>query len=96
MARKISTTEWKFELGDRVKDRVSGFEGTVCTRSEHLNGCKQYGVNPPIDKNTGKMLEGYNIDGEQLELIDEGLNKKDPIVKKQTGSNPTPIQPNIL
>lgn len=95
MARKISTTEWKFELGDNVKDRVSGFGGIVCLRSEHLNGCKQYGIFPPTDKD-GKMGDSVYIDGEQLELVDEGLNKKEPVIKKQTGSNPTKIKPNVI
>lgn len=88
-------SDWKFELGDKVKDRVSGFQGIITTRTEHLNGCKQYGINPPIDK-TGKMLEGYNIDGEQLDLIDKGLNKERPIKKKQTGGAPSPMGLNTI
>ncbi len=95
MARDISTTTWKFEQGDRVKDRVSGFTGTVCIRSEHLNGCKQYGVFPGVDKD-GKMGDAAYIDGEQLELVDEGLNATQPIKKQQTGSNPTRIKPNLV
>jgi hypothetical protein len=89
-----NTTDWKFDLGDRVKDRVTELEGIITTRTEHLNGCKQYGINPPVDKD-GKMREGYNIDGEQLDLVDEGLNKR-PIVKKRTGGAMTPIKPSTL
>lgn len=88
-------SDWRFELGDRVKDRVSGFVGIVTTRTEHLNGCRQYGINPPIGKD-GKMLEGYNIDGEQLDLIDKGLNKSKPIIKKATGGPMSAIVPERL
>jgi hypothetical protein len=88
-------SDWKFRLGDRVRDRVSGFTGIVTTRTEHLNGCRQYGINAPINSETGAMVDGYNIDGEQLELVDEGLNDK-PIVKKQTGGAVTRIKPNKL
>lgn len=88
-------SDWKFELGDKVKDLVSGFSGIITTRTEHLNGCKQYGIAPPTDKD-GKMLEGYNIDGEQLVLIDKGLNKTSPIKKKQTGGAPSPMGLNKL
>lgn len=79
-----NTTDWKFDLGDRVKDRVSNLTGIITTRTEHLNGCKQYGINPGVDKDN-KMIEGWNIDGEQLVLVDRGLNEDEPIVKKETG-----------
>lgn len=88
-------TSWKFELGDRVKDRVTGHEGIVVIRNEHLNGCKQYAVAPELGKD-GKMLDTYNIDGEQLEKIDDGLNKDKPIKKKQTGGAPTVIKPSVV
>lgn len=88
-----NTTDWKFDLGDKVKDRVSGFSGMICIRSEHLNGCKQYGIYPPVDKD-GKMGDACYIDGEQLELIDKGLNETKPIERKQTGSAPTKIPQN--
>ena len=90
-----NTTAWKFELGDKVKDRVTGYTGIITTRTEHLNGCRQYGVNAGIG-NDGKMVDGYNIDGEQLELIDKGLNEKKPIVKKETGGAMIPIKPSTL
>jgi hypothetical protein len=91
MSRKISKTEWKFEQGDRVEDRVSGLVGIITSRTEHLNGCRQYGINPGVDKD-GKMVEGWSIDGEQLVLVDMGLNEKDPIVKKETGGAPTRLK----
>jgi hypothetical protein len=84
------TTDWKFNLGDRVLDRVSRFKGIICIRQEHLNGCKQYGIYPEVDKE-GKVGDAHLIDGEQLELIDKGLNETKSVVKKQTGSAPTRI-----
>lgn len=82
------TTGWKFDLGDRVKDRVSGFEGIVCIRMEHLNGCRQYGMYPKVDKD-GKIPDPHYIDGEQLELVDNGLNITAPIKKKTNGGAPS-------
>jgi hypothetical protein len=84
------TTDWKFNLGDEVVDRVSGHTGIVCIRSEHLNGCKQYAVFPKKGSD-GKIPDAMNIDGEQLDLVSEGLNATKPIAKKQTGSAPTRI-----
>lgn len=89
------TTDWKFKLGDKVRDRVSGHTGIVCIRSEHLNGCKQYGVFPEKGPD-GKIPDAINIDGEQLEFVDGGLNETKPVVKKQTGSAPTRIAPSVV
>lgn len=35
---------FKFELGDAVKDVVTGFSGIVTGRCEYITGCKQYSV----------------------------------------------------
>jgi len=33
---------FKIELGVKVKDNITGFEGTTVARAEYLNGCIQY------------------------------------------------------
>lgn len=33
---------FKIELGKKVKDNITGFEGTTIARAEYLNGCIQY------------------------------------------------------
>jgi hypothetical protein len=35
---------FKIELGKKVKDRVTGFAGTVTGRADYINGCHQYCV----------------------------------------------------
>ena len=35
---------FKFELGDMVKDVVTGFSGAITGRSEFITGCRQYSV----------------------------------------------------
>jgi len=49
------------QLGQKVRDVVSGLEGIVTGRTEYLNGCIQYCVKPPLDKD-GKMQEAWWID----------------------------------
>jgi hypothetical protein len=34
----------KIKLGDRVRDKVSGYEGIAVARIEFLNGCTQYTI----------------------------------------------------
>ena len=62
------------ELGDKVKDKVTGYEGTAVSKTEHLNGCVHWGVQ-------GKMLKGEvpdteYFDDEQLVVVTKARKKK--------------------
>lgn len=35
---------FKFELGDEVKEVITGFQGVIMGRSQYLTGCNQYGL----------------------------------------------------
>lgn len=61
---------FSFALGQKVRCLVTGFEGVTTIRTQHLNGCIQYVVKPPVDKE-GKMSDGNWIDEAQLEAVDE-------------------------
>ena len=66
----------KFILGQRVRDIVTGFEGIAIGRVEYINGCHQYLVKPQCktkDDEPMKQPEGWYIDDESLELVDEGI-----------------------
>lgn len=67
-------TPQHFELGDKVKDRVTGISGIAIYRCEFLNGCVQYGIKQQAGKD-GKEIEAVACDSQQLELVDKGLNK---------------------
>jgi hypothetical protein len=65
----------KYELGEELKDIVTGFVGVVMGRTEYLTGCNHYGLVPrtlkdgiPMDyqwidetrlRPTGNKLEEY-------------------------------------
>lgn len=57
----------KFNLGDKVQDKITGFVGRVIAISFWLNGCVQCGVKAPIDKD-GKIREAEWFDDQQLTL----------------------------
>lgn len=66
----------KFILGQRVRDNVTGFEGIAIGRVEYINGCHQYLVKPKCVTKEGEAMkqpEGWYIDDESLELVDEGI-----------------------
>ena len=56
------------ELGDLVKDRISGFSGIVTARSEYLNGCISMLVQPDKLDDDGKKIKGLWFDDVQLEV----------------------------
>lgn len=55
-------------LGDEVRDVVTGFQGIAVARTAYLHGIDQIGVQPPCDKD-GKIPESFNIDESSLKLI---------------------------
>ncbi len=54
-------------LGDKVKDTISGFTGIVTCRHEYLNGCARLSVQPPVNKD-GTLPEERTFDEPQLEV----------------------------
>ncbi|MCZ4351567.1 hypothetical protein O4H61_03475 [Roseovarius aestuarii] len=56
------------EMGDLVKDTLSGFTGAVIARLEHLTGCNQVHVLPQSDAEN-EMKDGVWFDIERIELI---------------------------
>ncbi len=67
------------ELGDEVKDIVSGFEGVVTSSTEFLNGCRRVCVTPPVDKD-GKEPPNGHFDVEQLQILQKAKVKRRPAV----------------
>ncbi len=69
----------KYDMGQKVKDKVTGLTGIIDSIAQCMNGCIRYSVQPKINKEQ-KVPSSYWIDEQQLELVD-----KKPVVKtKQT------------
>jgi len=60
------------QLGQKVKDKITGFEGIVVARCEYLNGCIQYQVKPKVNEKNESSKEQW-IDDQQLEVISDGI-----------------------
>jgi hypothetical protein len=71
----MSESVFKHNLGDRVKDYVSGMVGVITSRGEHLFGCNRYWVEPQELKD-GKPVEGKWFDEESIELVEAGVIKR--------------------
>ena len=62
--------KFSIELGVRVRDRVSGFAGTVTGRVEYLSGCRQYLITPAC-KDDGAFVEPHWFDEDRLDVTSE-------------------------
>lgn len=69
----------KYKLGWRVKDKVTGFQGSIIRVHEYLYGCCHYGVMPTTkeDNPKGEFIEAQSLDELQLELVEERDDKRD-------------------
>ena len=77
----------KIQLGDKVRCKITGFEGTAVAKTEFINGCVQWGVLPRMKKASksfkeGLMPEEVEIDEQSLEIISV---KKKEIKKTENG-----------
>ena len=55
-------------LGDKVKDEVSGFTGIAVSCHSYLNGCNRITVQPAIDKDK-KLPKSATFDEPQLKVM---------------------------
>ena len=65
----------KFErvnLGDRVKDRITGLEGLVIAITEWLYGCRRLIIQPEKVQE-GKVLDTYTIDEPQATVVQRAV-----------------------
>lgn len=56
-------------VGDRVRDKVTGFVGIVIGKTTWLNGCNRLGVQPTV-LHEGKPIDAVWFDEPQLELVE--------------------------
>jgi hypothetical protein len=85
---------YKFELGDEVKDIVTGFRGIVRARSEYDTGCNRYGVQSQKLEN-GKPADWQWFDEPALTLSKSNkivIGPKGPLQKTRPGGPRTKNQ----
>ncbi len=65
----------KIKLGDRVKDKITGFEGIVTAEINYMYGCHQFQVTPEIDENGNQRKHDW-IDEPQLDILKKSNKTK--------------------
>ena len=73
------------KLGQKGRDKVTGFEGIIAGHADYLYGCDQYMLTP---KSTdGKAAESCWFDDGRIEVISEGIDPESVKAKKNGGPN---------
>lgn len=69
-------------LGDKVRDRVTGFEGVAVAKTTWLSGCDRFTVQPQGVTAEWKTLDTETFDVTQLEVVEAGAVQ---IERRDTG-----------
>ncbi len=65
----------RVDLGDRVKDRITGYTGIAHCMTKWLNGCIRFAVQPEQLDKDGKVVDDRYFDEGQLIVIKKGVHK---------------------
>ncbi len=80
---------FKHKLGDKAKDKITGFSGILTARCEFLTGCNRYCIQPQELKD-GRPIESIYFDEAQIEIIGDGITEKEVQGKKKGACSPNP------
>ena len=87
-----SISEQKFEFGQKVKDRYTGFTGKVAGRAIYLNGCVRLCIQPEFTKTLDKdYARGMWFPEGQLDVIGKLIKKTE--TETTTGGPTNKITP---
>src|SRR5688572_11518709 len=90
---------FKFELGDTLRDMVTGYSGIVTGRGDHISGCNTYGLQKKADEK-GDVADSKWFDETRLEAVPGAVRVMVPIVaapptaavRRRAGPNPKPTR----
>jgi len=73
------------KLGQKAKDKVTGFEGIIVGKAEYLFGCNQFGLAP--EAKDGKINGTSWFDEGRIEVLGRGILPEEVTTKKPGGVN---------
>lgn len=83
--------EEAIKLGQKVKDRITGYTGIAVGRTHYLQGCDRVLVQPAVTKEEPeKIPDGTSFDEPDLVVVGRGILPA-PAKKKKPPGGPRPI-----
>lgn len=83
---EIDVPKPKFAFGQKIKDTVTGFVGTITLRAVYINGCRKYFAEGPALKGKQSLCEWFS----EERIIPVGKKLRLPKEDKHTRAGPTP------
>lgn len=84
----MTSAPFKFELGETLKDIITGFHGVVMGRTQYATGCNHYGlVSRDLDKD-GKPKDWQWFDESRLVSVPKAGKVKFNLTKPTGGPYP--------
>jgi len=74
------------QLGQKAKDKITGFEGIITARAQYLTGCDQYGITPPVNKE-GTIDSVEFFDEGRIEITGRGMLPEEVQTETKGGPN---------
>lgn len=65
------------QLGQRAKDKITGFSGVLTDRHSYLTGCDQYSITPPVN-DEGEFCGLVSFDEGRIEILGPGPMQEAP------------------
>ncbi len=84
----------KPELGDTVRERVTGFEGVINSITRYVNGCERIAVQSAVLKD-GLPADAQFFDIMEVDIIKRGKVKAEPVHDLRLPGGPRDIPPAI-
>jgi len=72
------------ELGQKGKDKITGFTGILTSRQQYITGCDQYTLTPGMNEDK-ELMEQYSFDEDRIKIIGRGILPKDVSNEKNPG-----------
>ena len=86
-----TTKTFKFSNGEKVKEKVTGFKGTITGTCFYLTGCNQYLITAKA-KNEFTQAKAAWYDEGRIEYISKNITEKDVTGKVRGCDIPAPIK----
>lgn len=77
-----------FKLGQKARDKVTGFDGILTARCTYFTGCDQYSIQPPAKD--GKVESSMWFDETRIEITGNGVTLAPVATPKKGGPQNTP------
>lgn len=85
------------ELGDEVKDKITGFSGIAVARTQWITGCDRITIRPRTLKKEGGIHDIETFDEQQLTIVKKRAlilsDVETPKKEKRGGPGPNPTKP---